>query len=164
MRCFRKEAPTVYRMTRRCSCSLSTRPSCSLDLGFLHQSRQKNTASAPSPFFSAFLDSPRRCFQAKRAVGDVGKGRVSDLRLRRAGNVNKPQVHNIWAVNQRIIAGEKCRTWSSGWRCWRSWRGNGWRLLEKLTCSKTLVQTPLGLFLSLFRHLVGLVLLPSEWR
>lgn len=53
------------------------------------------------------------------------RGSVSYLRLRGAGNVNKLQLPTSSAVNHLIIVGETCRTSASGWRCWRSWEGNG---------------------------------------
>lgn len=85
------------------------------------------------------------------AVYEVGKGGQCRIwGCTGAGNVNKLQLPSILAVNRRIIVRETCGTVSRGWRCWRSWKGNGERLLEKLTfwSCKTLFQTLLLLYFS----------------
>lgn len=86
--------------------------------------------------------------------------------LCRMGNVNRPHLLAIWAVNHRLVAGATCRATSRGWRCWHSWKENESRAAGEadppppvffLGC-KTLFQTPLLFcfrFFSIWQSVLG---------
>lgn len=96
------------------------------------------------------------CLCETSSVYGVGKeASVVFWGLCGTGNVNRPHLLAISAVNHQLVAGETRRATSRGWRCWHSWKENESRAAGEadppfFLGRKTVIQTPLLFCLRFF--------------